>query len=304
MRLQRPDLRLLVVLASAAMAMPAWGQTIPDFSGVWAKPYVGIEPPRSGPGPVTNRSRRNGARNVYQYVGDYTNPILKPEAADIVRKHGEISQTGEDYPTPRNQCWPQGVPGIFPDTEMQMVQQPDKITILYEEDHEIRHIRMNQPHPAQVTPSWYGDSVGHYEGDTLVIDTVGVKIGPFGMLDFYGTPYTAALHIVERYRLIDYEAAKEAHEWGQERMVSVAAPLTTTTRARGFRFNSPSRMQASSRCPGRRPQRIGAPWVNGRKWSVPRAYVQPSSQKTAPSRRRRSQISEVPKERVPSISTV
>jgi hypothetical protein len=97
---------------------------------------------------------------------------------------------------------------------MQMVQQPGKITILYQEDHEIRHIRMNQPHPAQVTPSWYGDSVGHYEGDTLVIDTVGVKIGPFGMLDFYGTPYTAALHIVERYRMIDYEAAKEAHEWG------------------------------------------------------------------------------------------
>ena len=49
---------------------------------------------------------------------------------------------------------------------------------------------MNQPHPTQVTPSWYGDSVGHYEGDTLVIDTVGVKIGPFSMVDMYGTPYT------------------------------------------------------------------------------------------------------------------
>ena len=72
MKMRRPDFRLLVVLAAAAMAMPAWGQTtgptrsstqsavaIPDFSGVWAKPYVGIEPPRSGPGPVTNRSRRN-----------------------------------------------------------------------------------------------------------------------------------------------------------------------------------------------------------------------------------------------------
>jgi len=227
MKLQRPDFHLLVVLASAAIAMPAWGQTAgptssgtqsavssPDFSGVWAKPYVGVESPRSGPGPVTNRSRRNGARNIYQYVGDYTNPVLKPEAAEIVQKHGEISLTGEDYPTPRNQCWPQGVPGIFPDTEMQMLQQPDKITILYDEDHEIRHIRMNQPHPVPVTPSWYGDSVGHYEGDTLVIDTVGVRIGPFAMVDFYGTPYTAALHVVERYRLIDYEAAKEAHEWG------------------------------------------------------------------------------------------
>ena len=63
-----------------------------------------------------------------------------------------------------------------------------------------------------VTPSWYGDSVGHYEGDTLVIDTIGVKLGPFAMVDFYGTPYTQALHVVERYRLLDYEAAKEGLE--------------------------------------------------------------------------------------------
>jgi hypothetical protein len=45
---------------------------------------------------------------------------------------------------------------------------------------------MNQPHPAQVTPSWYGDSVGHYEGDTLVIDTIGVKTGPFAVVDWFG----------------------------------------------------------------------------------------------------------------------
>src|SRR6266478_8475145 len=65
---------------------------------------------------------------------------------------------------------------------MQMLQQPGKITILYDEDHAVRHLRMNQTHPAQVTPSWYGDSVGHYEGDTLVIDTVGVKADrPFAM---------------------------------------------------------------------------------------------------------------------------
>ena len=97
---------------------------------------------------------------------------------------------------------------------MQMIQQPDKITILYSNDHEAGHVRMNQPHPAQVTPSWYGDSVGHYEGDTLVIDTVGVKTGPFAMVDMYGTPYSPALHVVERYRLLDYDAANEAEERG------------------------------------------------------------------------------------------
>ena len=60
-----------------------------------------------------------------------------------------------------------------------------------------------------MTPSWYGDSVGHYEGDMLVIDTVGVKTGPLAMADWFGTPFTDALHVVERYRLIDYEAARE-----------------------------------------------------------------------------------------------
>ena len=96
---------------------------------------------------------------------------------------------------------------------MQMLQQPDEITFLYLRDHEFRHVRMNQPHPAQVTPSWYGDSVGRYEGDTLVIDTIGVKTDrPLAMLDFFGTPYTQALHVVERYRLLDYEAAKEGLE--------------------------------------------------------------------------------------------
>ena len=49
---------------------------------------------------------------------------------------------------------------------------------------------MNQPHPVRVAPSWYGDSVGHYEGDTLVIDTVAIKIGPFAMVDMYGTPHS------------------------------------------------------------------------------------------------------------------
>jgi hypothetical protein len=104
---------------------------------------------------------------------------------------------------------------IYANIGMQMLQQPDHITIIYTNDHEVRRVRMNQPHPAQVTPSWYGDSVGHYEGDTLVIDTVGVKIGPFAMLDMYGTPHSPALHVVERYRLLDYEAAKAAEERGQ-----------------------------------------------------------------------------------------
>jgi hypothetical protein len=190
---------------SAAPAAP-----VPDFSGIWWHPSLpGPEPLASGPTTVTNRARANGSSDYSKLVGDYTNPILKPAAAEIVKKHGELSEAGVVYPSPANQCWPEPVPFIYKNFALQLLQEPNQITMLYEQDHEVRRIRMNQSHPAKLTPSWYGDSVGHYEGDTLVIDTVGQKSGPFAMLDLYGTPYTKALHVVERYRLIDYEDAKE-----------------------------------------------------------------------------------------------
>ena len=223
MHLHRRDFLLILTLA-VAIATPAFGQAvapaaspantrkIPDFSGIWAHPYLpGFEPPASGPGPVLNRSRRpDGKGNFNQLVGDYTNPILKPAAAAVVRKHGEISLSGVGYPTPSNQCWPGGVPYVFTDYLLQMFQQPNSITIIYRHNNEVRRVRLNQPHPAQLTPSWYGDSVGHYEGDTLVIDTIGIKVGPFAMVDMYGTPHSSALHVVERYRLIDYVNATDA----------------------------------------------------------------------------------------------
>ena len=218
---------MLSFAGSAAGAEPA---RAPDFSGVWAHlTWPDFEPPVSGPGPVVNRSRGNnapvvasnngtvtvGVSNPYELVGDYTNPILKPHAANVVKQHGEISLAGMAYPTPSNQCWPGGVPFVFWNIGMQMLQEDDEIKILYSNDHEVRRIRMNQPHPAVVMPSWYGDSVGHYEGDTLVVDTVGIKVGPFAMVDMYGTPHTEGLHVVERYRLLDSEAAKESEERGQ-----------------------------------------------------------------------------------------
>ena len=239
---------------------------IPDFSGTWAHPYLtGFEPPASGPGPVRNRSRRpDGVANFNRLVGDYTNPILQPWAAEVVKKHGEISLAGQGYPTPSNQCWPGGVPYVFWDFLVQIFQQPDHILMIYRQGHELRRVRMNEPHPEQVTPSWYGDSVGHYEGDTLVIDTVGIKVGPFAMVDMYGTPHSSALHVVERYRLVDYDDAKDAFERNaKETPMSLPGPRRessrsiSTTAARFYNSTLLSRITAHSRCPGRRPSLIG-----------------------------------------------
>jgi hypothetical protein len=214
MKLARMSAGLLVATASVVPSFATEGTSIPDFSGLWVHPTIpGFEQPLSGPGPVKNRVRRpDGVGNFNQLVGDYTNPILKPEAAEIVKHHGELSLAGFGYPTPSNQCWPGGVPYMFWSIEMQMLQKADEITILYLNDDQVRHVRLNASHPVQPRPSLYGDSVGHYEGDMLVIDTVGVKVGPFAMVDMYGTPHSPALHVVERYRFLDYEATKAAAE--------------------------------------------------------------------------------------------
>jgi hypothetical protein len=220
----------LVLALAAAVATPAFEQaatpaagpavggsksakSIPDFSGVWLHTLPGFEPLPSGPTALINRSRReNGTGDILKLNGDYANPILTPEAAAIVKKHAELGLNGIGDPNPRNQCWPESVPFLFTNGPTQLVQQPDMVTILYVYDHQVRHVRMNKDHPAKVTPSWYGDSVGHYEGDTLVIDTVGTKVGRYSMVDWFGTPHTPALHVVERYRLLDPEAAKEGFE--------------------------------------------------------------------------------------------
>jgi hypothetical protein len=214
MSAQWRNFALLVILATAGATSGAAQIPLPDLSGVYDHPGLpGFEPLASGPTSLVNLSRREGnVANNRQLVGDYRNPILKPETAAIVKKFGQMSLDHYTYPAPRNQCWPGGLPFELGNTGMQMLQTPGEVVILYSHDHQARHIRMNQSHPARVTPSWYGDSVGHYEGDTLVIDTVGIKIGPYAMADWYGTPRSPAMHVVERYRLLDYAAAKEGLE--------------------------------------------------------------------------------------------
>jgi hypothetical protein len=240
---------VLLFAAMAALVVPALAQTpsttgsagsetrgsasIPDFSRVWQHPaFPWFEPPASGPGPITNLSRWpeqradplagsaalpattvGGISDYDQLVGDYKNPILQPWAAAVVKKFGEMSLAGITFPNPSNQCWPFPMLFIYKQANMQMIQQPDRILILYSGNSEVRRVRLNEPHPSPLIPSWYGDSVGHYEGDTLVVDTVGVKTDrPYAMIDLFGTPYTDKLHVVERFRLRDYDEVKDALE--------------------------------------------------------------------------------------------
>jgi hypothetical protein len=187
------------------------GAAKPDFSGIWTHPWLpGFEALASGPTALVNLARTPEGRSIQtQLVGDYKNPILKPEAAETVRKMGEQSTAHFGFHNPRNQCWPNGIPFVLSSNGQQIFDRGDHLTMIYRQDHQVRTVRMNARHAANPKPSHYGDSVGHYEGDTLVIDTIAIKPGPYAMIDWFGTPQTPALHVVERYRLIDYAQAQE-----------------------------------------------------------------------------------------------
>src|SRR5882672_10519092 len=202
----------LAAVAAAPGSAATSGASVPDFSGIWAHPWLpGFEALPSGPTALVNLSRRpDGVSEVRQLVGDYKNPILKPEAAETVRKFGEQSKAHFGFHNPRNQCWPNGIPFVLSANGQQIFDRGDHLTMIYREDHQVRTVRMNASHPANVKPSYYGDSVGRYEGDNLVIDTVGIKPGPYAMVDWFGTPQSPALHVVERYRLIDHGQVEES----------------------------------------------------------------------------------------------
>ena len=213
--LSAPLLSTVLGVALAASDSSAQTGAVPDFSGTWARQAFGFERPSMGPGPIENLEHRASGigSNLSKLVGDYKSPILKPEAAERVKRLGEISQSGNAFPDPSNQCHPQPAPyGLAGQRHVKILQAPDRITILYEQDQQVRHIYMNQRHPANLRPSWFGHSVGRFEGDTLVVDTVGFKVGPLSMVDVYGTPHSDTLHLVERFRLVDYDVAKAATE--------------------------------------------------------------------------------------------
>src|SRR5205807_392192 len=102
-----------------------------------------------------------------------------------------------------------GVPGFasYVVEPVFFVQSPKEVLMVYSGDQQVRRVWMNVPHTANPKPSWYGESIGHYEGDTLVVDTIGLNDRTF--LDNFRTPHTEKLHVIERYRPIENGAKLE-----------------------------------------------------------------------------------------------
>ena len=208
-----------VVAVMAFPAIAAGQNAIPDFSGVWGRSVFNFEPNgATGPQPLRNL-RRVGpdasepvvVGDPVPLVGDYMNPILRPEAAAVVKQRGEMSASGHDFPDPSNQCATLSAPYLFTiQLGMQLLQRTDDIVILYNNNQQVRHVRLNSAHPRNLKPTTTGDSVGRYDGDTLVVDTVGIKLMPWTTADRFGTPQSDMMHVTERYRLIGADEAKDA----------------------------------------------------------------------------------------------
>jgi hypothetical protein len=184
-----------LVYAGAAPAQPANGPSatkqIPDLSGIWTK----------------NRGRLGAVKNMSPYpdmvMGDYTDPILKPWVAAVIKKRAEMEKEGNPPPEAKMTCWPDAPPNTLAVIGgEEILQTPKTVFLLTGNDHQWRTVPLDQAHSANPKPSWYGESVGHYDGDTLVVDTIGVNTEPMSMIDDFGTPHTAALHVIERYHLV------------------------------------------------------------------------------------------------------
>ena len=144
--------RIVAGFAFAALAISPACADVPDLSGVWGRNTIDYTAPDSGKGPLKNIS---GRRNMM--VGDYNDPMLKPWAAEIVKKNGEISKTGDAFPTAHNQCWPEPPPYILGNQQLQVLQQKDQVTLIYSHGGQMRKVHLNGRHPEHVTPSWYGE---------------------------------------------------------------------------------------------------------------------------------------------------
>ncbi len=193
---------------SAETAVPNFA---PNSSTGWLALDDEFIPPPSGPGPVLSDparpyvsfyKNRNNPNPMFR-VAELSNPILQPWAREQLRKINERVLSGQVVSIPKERCWPVGVPAflILPATPIYFIQTPHEVVMIWMQDHQVRHVYLDVPHSAAPEPSWFGESVGRYEGDTLVVDTIGLSTRTF--VDNYQTPHTAELHVVERFRMID-----------------------------------------------------------------------------------------------------
>jgi hypothetical protein len=204
-----------VVFASGASAQT--DKSYPDFSSSsfgWVT-MRGVSAMPGSPLPVGQDPERplvpnnTGKQPTFPYA-DLNNPNLTPFARDGLKKANVLSDSGFAMYSRASRCWATGVPVALNSVVQPVffIQTPREVTTISQGDQIVRHIHMDVPHSSNPKPSWYGESVGHYEGEWLVVDTIAQDTRTF--IDNFRTPHSDKLHVVERYHLIEGGKTLEA----------------------------------------------------------------------------------------------
>ena len=217
--------RLLAAIAVAATAMavpaalaePGASKNIPALASPnygwqtnvadWQDPPAGnthgpIRPDPQHPFVSNAEAGRRGTQPTLR-IGDVEDPILKPWASQFMQASNDEALTGtRQVPfAAQARCYPGGVPGqlLFPFEPVYFVQTAKEVWMMWQRDHMVRRVFLTDHHSTNLRPSWFGESIGHYEnGDTLVVDTIGLSTKN-SYIDNFRTPHTEKLHVVERF---------------------------------------------------------------------------------------------------------
>jgi hypothetical protein len=180
---------LYAALAGAAL-LPAQPTKTPDFTGVWG-PFTagrGGGDPKLAPPPAGQLVLKP----------EYAKPYEARRAAEA-----EVNKRGEQLASSGAQCIPYGVPtmmsvAVYP---VEIIQTAKQMTIISEAFSEVRRVYLDRPQAPleDVAPGYYGRSVGKWDGDTLVVDTIGIKTSASG---YRGMPHSEKMRITERFKMI------------------------------------------------------------------------------------------------------
>ena len=195
---------------------PACGQGAATDPAGGSQSLTSLENRLSGPSGDTPRTA-DGKPNLSglwgpdrNFIYDITSALKPGEVLPIQPWALKATQERMSKDDPEANCLPAGVPRMAP-YPWKIVQTPTLIVFLYEGNiHTYRQVFLDgRAHPKDADPTWYGDSIGKWEGDTLVVDTVGFNDKFW--FDFAGHPHTEKLHVIERYRRpilgrLDFEA--------------------------------------------------------------------------------------------------
>jgi hypothetical protein len=219
-RLWRGVAGALLCTGLASWAIPAAAQApaeekIPELASIsfaWLSVGGFLDPlPGAGHGPIKQdpdipfRGNNQGPGLVTPPMGNYKDPVLKPWAAAQMRTSNEEYLEGKrGLPfSAQGRCYPGGVPGqlLYPAEPFYFIQTPKEVWMIWQRDHMVRRIYLTDRHSESVGPSWFGESIGHYEnGDTLVVDTIGLSTKN-SFVDNYRTPHSEKEHVIERYKV-------------------------------------------------------------------------------------------------------